>query len=271
MNTACFTLFLLIIPVKSAFKKVLSSGFSQGSENRDRQRREYSHEDSEPFVETRLSDGGANTDTHIPTLSLDSSSRAQPSGELTIGQTARLSLEFCLLWFAANYTVVAGLEYTTVASSTILVSTSGVWTLLFGSLVKIENFSPKKVLGVIISLLGVVLISMVDLSGDADEHRGSFPHKSTLQMAIGDILSLGSAVLYGAYSILMKKRIGSENRANMLLFFGFVGLINLIILWPGIAILHLAGIETFEMPPTTRVLQIILVGIAPKAIFPFVC
>ena len=210
--------------------------------------------------------------SHMPILSSQPPViRVSGSDEFTTGQTARLSLEFCLLWFAANYFVAAGLEYTTVASSTILVSTSSAWTLLFGSIVKVERFNLSNLLGVIISLAGIALISTVDLSGDADKHRGSFPHKSGVQMAIGDMLSLGSAILYGAYSIFLKKRIGTESRVNMLLFFGFVGLFNMAILWPGIVILHFAAVETFEMPPTTRILSIVLVSKISEVIRSFPC
>lgn len=40
-------------------------------------------------------------------------------------QTAELAFAFCLLWFIANWSVNASLDYTTVASATILSSTSG--------------------------------------------------------------------------------------------------------------------------------------------------
>ena len=144
------------------------------------------------------------------------------SGRLSIHATARLSLEFCILWFVANYSVAAGLEYTTVGSSTILTSTSSVWTLVFGVLVRVEAFSLKKLVGVFVSICGVAMISKLDFSGETDSNRGEFPHKSTVELAIGDLLSLASAVLYGTYSVLMKKRIRDESRVNMFLFFGFV-------------------------------------------------
>lgn len=44
---------------------------------------------------------------------------------LTVRQTAELAFAFCLLWFIANWSVNASLGYTTVASATILTSTSG--------------------------------------------------------------------------------------------------------------------------------------------------
>lgn len=109
------------------------------------------------------------------------------------------------------------------------------------------------------SLAGIILISSVDLTGNNDKNRGSFPHKSHKQLAIGDALALASALLYGIYTTVMKKRIGDESRVDMALFFGFVGLFNLITLLPGFPILHYTGIETFEIPPTKRITAIILV------------
>jgi solute carrier family 35 protein F5 len=178
---------------------------------------------------------------------------------LTVRETALLSLEFCLLWFIANYFVAACLTYTSVASSTILTSTSSIWTLIFGAFVRVEKFSLRKLVGVLASLAGIVLISSVDLSGDNDGNRGSFPHKSQRQIAIGDSMAFFSALMYGVYTVVMKKRIGNEDRVNMPLFFGMVGLFNVIFLWPGFLVLHFTGVETFEMPPTQKIWMIIVV------------
>ncbi|KFY46779.1 hypothetical protein V494_00335 [Pseudogymnoascus sp. VKM F-4513 (FW-928)] len=177
---------------------------------------------------------------------------------LSLSETAVLSLEFCFLWFLANYFVAACLEYTSVASSTILTSTSSIWTLIFGALLKVEKFTIKKLIGVLACLTGIIMISMVDLSGDNDDNRGTFPHKSQREIAIGDILAFGSAVLYGAYSVVMKKRVQNEDRVNMPLFFGLVGLFNILLLWPGFIILHYTGVETFEIPPTGKIWTVIV-------------
>src|SRR4051812_28526666 len=50
--------------------------------------------------------------------------------KLSFRETAWLSLEFCMLWFLANYFASACLEYTSVGSATILTSTSSIWTLI---------------------------------------------------------------------------------------------------------------------------------------------
>ncbi|KAF2432460.1 hypothetical protein EJ08DRAFT_669481 [Tothia fuscella] len=180
--------------------------------------------------------------------------------KLTIVETARLSFEFCLLWFTANYFMASCLEYTTVASSTILTSTSSIWTLLIGTLWGVEIFSYRKLAGVLASLAGIMLISTVDLSGSNDENRGSFPHKSPREIAAGDAMAFFSAILYGLYAVVMKKRMGDEGRVNMPMFFGMVGVLNLVLLWPFFIILHVVGLETFELPPAGRVLTIILVN-----------
>jgi solute carrier family 35 protein F5 len=192
---------------------------------------------------------------------LSMSGDPQPVNEvLSVPETAKLSLEFCMLWFAANYLVAGCLEYTSVASSTILTSTSSIWTLIFGALMRVEGFSYKKLAGVLASLVGIMLISSVDLSGkDNDDSRGNFPHKTQGEIAIGDAMAFGSAIMYGIYAIVMKKRIGNEDRVNMPLFFGLVGLFNVVFLWPGFFILHFTGVEKFELPPTGKIWTIVLV------------
>ena len=169
----------------------------------------------------------------------------EPEEQLTFRQTARLSLEFCMIWFFSNYFASACLEYTSVGSVTILTSTSSVWTLVLCALMKVESFTVRKLVGVLASLAGIVLISTVDLSGqDNDEDRGNFPHKSQRQIAIGDAMALFSALVYGLYVTVMKVRVGNEDRVSMPLFFGMVGVFNIIFLWPLFIILHVTGIET---------------------------
>lgn len=110
------------------------------------------------------------------------------------------------------------------------------------------------------TLAGVVLTSSVDLSGDNEKNRGNFPHKSRKEIAIGDVLAFASAVMYGIYTTVLKKKVGSEARVNMTLFFGFVGLFNTLVLLPGLVIFHFSGVEKFQFPPTQRIWAIVTVS-----------
>lgn len=199
-------------------------------------------EDAERLLVDDEASAGGYTSGAIP--------KQPPSTErLNPRETAFLSFEFCMLWFIANYFASACLQYTSVASVTILTSTSSVWTLLFCAALRLETFSMRKLFGVLASLAGVVLISTMDLSGSSDESRGSFPHKTTGQIALGDGMAFLSAIIYGVYVTIMKWRVGNEERVDMQLFFGLVGLFNLIMLWPVFFILHWTGIETVSFPP----------------------
>ncbi|PYI27042.1 hypothetical protein BP00DRAFT_498323 [Aspergillus indologenus CBS 114.80] len=187
------------------------------------------------------------------------------SSRLGLKETAKLSLQFCLLWFTANYFAMACLQYTTVGSTTILTSTSGVWTLIIGALIGVERFTPRKLLGVIASLIGIIIISRLDLSAPAPPGANgnggrTVPRKTTGEIALGDAMAAFSAVLYGVYTIVLKKQVGDESRVNMQLFFGLVGLLNLALLWPGFVVLHAAGVEPLAWPATGRVWTIIWVN-----------
>lgn len=204
-------------------------------------------------------EGGSSSET----FEVDDSLEGHGGGvgeKLSLRETAVLSLEFCMLWFCANYFASACLEYTSVGSVTILTSTSSVWTLVFCAVMGVDTFTLRKLVGVLASLAGVVLISTVDLSGASDEDRGSFPHKSQTSIAIGDGMAFFSAIVYGLYVTVMKRRVGDEDRVNMQLFFGLVGLFNLLLLWPGFFVLHWTQIEPFEWPPTGKIWGIILVS-----------
>lgn len=124
---------------------------------------------------------------------------------------------------------------------------------------KVEKFTMKKLLGILVSLAGVLLISSVDVFGDNNQSRGKFPYKSTKQTALGDVLALASAIMYGVYTTLMTKKVGNEARVDMQLFFGFVGLFTMLTLFPGLIVLNFTGVERFSFPPTNRVWMIVLV------------
>lgn len=186
--------------------------------------------------------------------------------------TARLSFTFCILWFSANYFAMACLQYTTVASTTILTSTSSIWTLLIGAFTHMEKFTWRKLLGVLASLAGIVIISSKDLTATGPGPDGTplghhdvrspstFPTKRPAELALGDVLALTSAVIYGAYTIMLKRTtIKAEPlQLNMPLFFGLVGFFNAVLLFPLFPILSWTGMEPFQLPPSKRIWTILM-------------
>lgn len=186
-----------------------------------------------------------------------------PKDRLDTRATFHLAMKFAPLWFLANWFNSASYSYTSVASSTILVSTSSVFTLLFGVLFKIERFTFKKLMGVLASLAGIMLISLVDTrhqdEGD-DADRGTFPYKNPAEIALGDGMALASAMLYGLYATILTRTVGGEadGKVNMPLFFGFIGAISILILWPGLPLLSLIGMESLQAPPSSHAAWVVL-------------
>ncbi|KAF8527983.1 hypothetical protein BU17DRAFT_38774 [Hysterangium stoloniferum] len=177
------------------------------------------------------------------------------SAPLTTTETAWLASTFCFFWFVANWSVNTSLDYTSVASATVLSSTSGFFILLIGRLFGVEALTPLKAVGVVTSFVGVVLVSFSDST--SSEHGTSIPHLSLVDLVssnpiLGDILAINGAIFYALYVILLKVRIRSESRIDMQLFFGFVGAFNIVALIPVGLILHITGYETFALPSTGK-------------------
>jgi solute carrier family 35 protein F5 len=110
------------------------------------------------------------------------------------------------------------------------------------------------------SFTGVLLVSLSDASHSKNPPSQTPPDPSSTtippisvfehvsQPLLGDVLALISALFYALYVILLKVRIKNEERIDMQLFFGFVGLFNVLVCWPMGVILHLTGAEPFELP-----------------------
>lgn len=113
--------------------------------------------------------------------------------------------------------------------------------------------------------MGVILVSLSD--SEAKQTAGLLSHPTTQQALVdsratlGDLLALVSALFYAMYVILLKVRIKSESRIDMQLFFGFVGLFNILVCWPIGIILHLTGVEIFEWPSSRKIVSAILINV----------
>jgi solute carrier family 35 protein F5 len=217
-----------------------------------------------------------------------SSTTPRPRTHLGLIPTARLSFAFCILWFAANYFAMACLQYTTVASTTILTSTSSIWTLLIGAFTHTEKFTLRKLLGVLASFIGIVLVSHADLttprrspsegspspspSGGVPSITHPFPTKPASELFLGDTLAFLSAIIYGAYTITLKRTTlrCAPLKLNMPLFFGLVGLCNALLLFPLFPILHYTQVERFQLPPTPRIWKILIIN-STFSLFSDVC
>ena len=149
------------------------------------------------------------------------------------------SIKFCPLWFFANYFFNVSLNLTSVASNTILASTSGIFTLTFSIIFLKTSPDLVKWLAVTLSFMGIVLIGLSE-----NDSQG--------ESLVGDLFAVFGAIVYSAYSVCLK----SISNDQTIFVFGCMGIINFIILMPGIALVDLIGIEAVEVPSLHEIVLI---------------
>ncbi|SCV03627.1 LAME_0H11936g1_1 [Lachancea meyersii CBS 8951] len=276
VNTASFVFYLL-----PTFKAVCVNYWKTGSFHIHRELvieeegRRPSDDESQLVLQHSSLDPSSSelTTSTSPLVPKDSSNvptDALTGAKLSLSATIQLSAQFCILWFFANLVTNASLSYTSVASQTILSSTSSFFTLLVGSLFHVESINRVKIIGSLVSFMGIVLVtkSDADTSANAGDIHSAVPFKfhngidssntEAFVIFCGNLLALAGALCYGLYCTLLKWRIKDESKVNMKIFFGFVGLFTLVLLWPTIIFLHVMGWETFELPSTPRITFIVL-------------
>lgn len=163
-------------------------------------------------------------------------------------------------------------------------SLEGMFTLAVGRVFRVETLTLIKIGAVltayvvnfvlsmydsahrlVTSFVGVILVAISDGSPDGQpEGIGpSIIYKAATSLPVlGDFLALLSAVFYALYVVFLKVQIREESRIDMQLFFGFVGFFNIVLSWPMGVILHLAGMERFEIPTTHNAIVIILLNVS---------
>ena len=107
-----------------------------------------------------------------------------------------------------------------------------------------------KVISVIVAFAGVLVIAY----GDSSSEDGQDSNEATNRLAGNIVIGVGS-VLYGLYEVLYKKLACppdgvSPGRGVIFAntFGSCIGLFTLFVLWIPLPILHVTGIEKFEIP-----------------------
>lgn len=108
---------------------------------------------------------------------------------------------------------VASLNFTTIAHSLAIVYTAPIFVALFSAWFLHEPIRPRQWLGVLIAVLGVAILAGFDPTWNA-------------RMALGDLLALASAIMFGLYSVA-----GRRQRANYPLFPYAIAVYGLAALW----------------------------------------
>ncbi|GLU01286.1 hypothetical protein SLE2022_185980 [Rubroshorea leprosula] len=210
-------------------------------------------------------DSGVDFSPHSEEAALISGNREEvlslkQGKELTTRETATLGFYIAPIWFITEYLANAALARTSVASTTVLSSTSGLFTLFIGAFLGQDSLNVAKVVAVFVSMAGVAMTTLGKTwATDESELSSSVNGKRSL---VGDLFGLLSAMSYGLFTVLLKKFAGEEGeRADVQKLFGYIGLFTLVALWWLIWPLTALGIEPkFTIPHSTKLDEIVLVN-----------
>ncbi|XP_054708553.1 solute carrier family 35 member F5-like [Uloborus diversus] len=195
-------------------------------------------------------------DALLARLSYAASLRAQETAlkaanKLPMKQVAHVALLFCILWFLGNLSYQEALSNTEAGIVNILSCSSGLFTLILASMFPAnsgDRFTLSKLLAVITSIAGVAII--------ANAEKGmqyNFPP--------GAVWSILGAFFYAAYVVLLRRKVDDEDTLDIPMFFGFVGLFNLLFMWPGFLFLHYTKVEEFQWPSRHQWLLLLCNGL----------
>lgn len=200
------------------------------------------------LAEVREMNAAVATEAVMSRLSYAASIRIRR--QRTHHKTAKTALIFCILWFIANYMYQLALDPSETALVTLLSTTSSLFTLLLAASFPSsasDRFSISKLAAVVLSVGGAIIVSMSEINEP--------------QNTRGIVLSLLSAFFYACYLVLVKRKNDTDEKIDIVEFFGFVGLWNILLLWPLFLVLNFTQLEPFEMPNKRQFLILFLNGL----------
>ena len=251
---------VVIIPWRNNHDRSRSSYNDQEVFTEDAEFMPMSRGEEEEDVDTTISSNRHNSST--------STLEIRPPSPLYTAQLQLLShidhiymaSKIAPLWFISNYSYAISLHWTTIASSTVLASMGSIFAFLFATCTRYgdERLTRGKVVGVTLCFMGGVATAWADVGGgsllsssvvDNRENNNEnrillhrlLQHSADLANSnssirwtlVGDVAGLLSAMGYGAYTVLLRHVCPKdENRMSMQLLFGYVGLLNMMALFP---------------------------------------
>jgi drug/metabolite transporter (DMT)-like permease len=171
---------------------------------------------------------------------------------------ALLSGLFLAVHFA---TWITSLEYTTVASSATLVSTTPLWVALLAYFVLKEKVSRAVLVGMVVALMGGVVVGLSDSCTWA-AGRLSCPDLGTFLQGtafLGDLLALAGALAASGY-ILIGRRLRENMSLISYIFVVYSMAAVVLVIW-----MFAAGQNPWNVPSQVY-LWIILLGLVPQLI-----
>jgi drug/metabolite transporter (DMT)-like permease len=170
---------------------------------------------------------------------------------LAIGSGVFLALHFA--------TWISSLEYTTVVSSVVLVSTAPLWVALLSPLTIKEPITKPVLIGMALAFIGVVIVGISDICSIQGGRLlcPTFDEFIRGDAFIGDLLALAGAWMAAGYLLIGRRlRVGISLVPYIFVVYGIAALVLTIFMFA-------SGQPAFGYPPITY-LWLILLALIPQ-------
>lgn len=185
--------------------------------------------------------------------------RGEPGGGQLLASRSEW-LRFALFGLVAAlhfFFYAYSLEFTSIAHSLAIMYTAPIWVALLSRFALGEPLSPRKWLGIVVAVLGVVVLSGFEPVSSVMPGGGNASNAFTRRMLFGDLLALGSAITFAIYTIAGRSQ---RKRYPLLLYAGSVYIVAALWLLPAAALAHSPG--SYNWP---AIASIVGLGVFPLA------
>ncbi|QSS59503.1 DUF6 domain-containing protein [Histoplasma capsulatum] len=177
---------------------------------------------------------------------------------------------------ATSLTVAGGSWYvavnlTTASDLTAIYNCSAFFAYAFSIPLLNDKLRLDKVFSVVVAIVGVLVVAYGPSGGSSK--NGGDASKGASSRALGNIIIGVGSVLYGLYEVLYKKLAcppeGTSPGRGVIFantFASLIGTFTLFVLWIPLPILHILGIETFELPQG-KAASLLLISVIANATF----
>lgn len=179
-----------------------------------------------------------------------------PKIQLSHNSLIKVSLLAAFLYFLNCFLGSTSLKYTSASNQTILATSSSVFSLIIGVLLKFEKFTIGKVLSVFCSICGIILITFSSSSPDT-----LLWIKSLSSEELGDILATIGACSYSCFLALLRIKLGEQtNSENDSLLYGYIGLMTFLFGFPVLLIFDFFSWENLGLPDNKIIFVMLLLS-----------
>ncbi|XP_057494930.1 uncharacterized vacuolar membrane protein YML018C-like [Actinidia eriantha] len=187
----------------------------------------------------------------------DDTGMQKQARELTPWDIATFGFYLAPIWFVSEYLANATLARTNVSTSTVLFSTTGLFTLFIGAFLGQDTVNIAKIVSVFVTMAGVAMTTL-GKTWASDESQPSTA-KNEKHYLVGYLFGLLAAMTNGLFTVLLKKFVEEGEKVDMQKIFGYIGLFTLLALWWLAWPLTALGIEPkFTLPQSTKVAEVVV-------------